>query len=311
MRLALVGDVMLGRLVNRVLAEAPPPYPWGDTLPILQQADWRFCNLECVISDWGEPVSLANNHTLDFEYTAMLDMLARLGQAGIEHAGAGENLDEASRLAGLARDVDNRRVGLLAFTDNQADWAANHTHPGIWYVPIDPTDARATHLFDTVRRARDTVDWLIVSAHWGANWGYEPPPEHIEFGHGLVDAGADLVFGHSAHVVRGVELYGGRLIVYSAGDFIDDYAVDEIERNDQSFVFMIHIEGREIERLDLYPTVIRDCQVRLARGAEAEAIGIKMARLCQRFGSITRWREDGRYLELRLPTGPAAGPRPR
>src|SRR5882762_11252716 len=124
MRLALVGDVMLGRLVNQILTGTPPEYPWGDTLPILHQADWRFCNLECVISDWGEPwsvtpkvfhfrsdarniavlqtahidaVSLANNHTLDFEYTAMLDMLGLLDRAGIGHAGAGVNLTEAAR----------------------------------------------------------------------------------------------------------------------------------------------------------------------------------------------------------------------
>lgn len=328
MRLALVGDVMLGRLVNRILAEAPPHYPWGDTLPLLHQADWRFCNLECVISDWGEPwsvtpkvfhfrsdaknlavlqiahinaVSVANNHALDFEYTAMLDMLQRLDQAGIDHAGAGVDVDEATRLT-IARDLDTRRIGLLAFTDNEPAWAANHAHPGVWYVPIDPADARATHLFETVRHARGEVDWLIVSAHWGSNWGYQPPPGHIEFGHALIDAGANLVFGHSAHVVRGIEVYGGGLIVYSAGDFVDDYAVDEIERNDHSFLFVIHTEGRAIEHVELYPTVIRDCQARLASGAEAAAIAARMAKLCERLGSPARWRDDRRYLEIRVET---------
>jgi poly-gamma-glutamate capsule biosynthesis protein CapA/YwtB (metallophosphatase superfamily) len=336
MRLALVGDVMLGRLVNLVLTEVPPPYPWGDTLPVLYQADWRFCNLECVISDWGEPwsvmakvfhfrsdaknlavlqaaridaVSLANNHTLDFEYTAMMDMLSLLGRAGIEHAGAGVNLAEASRLAGTARQPDQGRIGLLAFTDNEPAWAANHTHPGVWYVPIDLTDERATHLLDTVRRASDAVDCLIVSAHWGPNWGYQPPPQHVEFGRALIDAGAHLVFGHSAHVVRGVEIYRDRLIAYSAGDFVDDYAVDESQRNDQSFVFVIEFEGGAIERLELYPTVIRDCQARLARGVEAEAIGAKMVKLCTRLGTTARWYEDRRCLEVlvRAREGVAAG----
>jgi poly-gamma-glutamate capsule biosynthesis protein CapA/YwtB (metallophosphatase superfamily) len=327
MRLALVGDVMLGRLVNLLLTEVPPQYPWGDTLPLLHQADWRFCNLECVISDWGEPwtvtpkvfhfrsdaknisvlqtagidaVSLANNHTLDFEYTAMLDMLALLDRAGIAHAGAGVDLEEASHLASDTRQADHLRIGLLAFTDNEPSWAANHARPGVWYVPIDPADERATYLFDTVSRARDTVDFLIVSAHWGPNWGFQPPPGHAEFGRLLIDAGADLVFGHSAHIVRGVEICRDRLIVYSAGDFVDDYAVDESERNDQSFVFVIATFGRGIDRLELYPTVIRDCQARLARGAEAQAIAVRMAKLCARLGTTARWCDDRRCLEVNV-----------
>jgi poly-gamma-glutamate synthesis protein (capsule biosynthesis protein) len=118
-QLLLVGDCMLGRLVNDVLESAPPEYPWGDTLPMLQTADWRICNLECVISDRGEPwsgypkpfhfrsaakninvlqaarmnaVSLANNHVLDYGYDAMFDMLEILDRAGIIYSGAGASL---------------------------------------------------------------------------------------------------------------------------------------------------------------------------------------------------------------------------
>jgi poly-gamma-glutamate synthesis protein (capsule biosynthesis protein) len=230
----------------------------------------------------------------------MLDMLSLLDRAGIERAGAGINLEKASRLVGAARQPDHQRIGLLAFTDNEPAWAANHTHPGVWHVPIDLSDERAMHLLDTVRHASDAVDCLVVSAHWGPNWGYQPPPEHVAFGRALIDAGAHLVFGHSAHVVRGVEIYRDRLIVYSAGDFIDDYAVDESQRNDQSFVFVIQTEGRAIERLELYPTVIRDCQARLARGVEAEAIGAKMAKLCTRLGTAARWCVDRRCLEVQV-----------
>jgi poly-gamma-glutamate capsule biosynthesis protein CapA/YwtB (metallophosphatase superfamily) len=318
---------MLGRFVNLVLTELPPFYPWGDTLPVLDQADWRFCNLECVISDLGEPwsvtpkvfhfrsdaknvsvlqvaridaVSLANNHTLDFDYTAMLDMLSLFDRVGIARAGAGVDLNEASRLACDGRQENHQRIGLLAFTDNEPAWAANPTRPGVWYVPIDPIDERAAHLLETVSNARDTVDCLIVSAHWGPNWGYQPPPGNVQFGRLLIDAGADIVFGHSAHVVRGVEIYRDRLILYSAGDFVDDYVVDRRERNDQSFVFVVHTEGRAIDRLELYPTVIRDCQARLAQGAEAEAIGVKMARLCARLGTFARWCDNRRCLEVRV-----------
>ena len=122
MQILLVGDVMLGRLVNRHLRAAKPEYPWGDTLPLLETPNVRICNLECVLSDGGRPwsaspkmfhfrsdsknvavlktagidvVSIANNHVLDYEYDAMLDMLGTLDQAKISHAGAGRDRAEA------------------------------------------------------------------------------------------------------------------------------------------------------------------------------------------------------------------------
>ena len=126
MNLLFVGDVMLGRLVNNFLKEKPPEYPWGDTMALFQEADVRICNLECVISDWGTPwsvtpkvfhfrsdaknvetlrvahidaVSLANNHTLDFEYEGLFHMMNILNAAGILYAGAGMTRSRASEPA--------------------------------------------------------------------------------------------------------------------------------------------------------------------------------------------------------------------
>lgn len=94
-------------------------------------------------------------------------------------------------------------------------------------------------LFKLIEKIRPEVDLLIVSAHWGGNWGYKPPKEHKAIAHALIDRGTDLVFGHSSHVFRGIEIYKNRPIIYSAGDFVDDYAVNEIERNDESFIFVL------------------------------------------------------------------------
>jgi len=71
--------------------------------------------------------------------------------------------------------------------------------------------------------------------------GISTQENHIPFGHLLIDSGADIVFGHSCHVFQGIEIYRGRPILYSTGDFIDDYAADGIERNDESFIFLIEI----------------------------------------------------------------------
>lgn len=106
-------------------------------------------------------------------------------------------------------------------------------------------------LLDTIRAYNRVADYLIVSAHWGSNLGYVPPKEHVAFAHALVDAGADLVFGHSSHVFRGIEVYKDRPILYGAGNFVDDYAVDTIERNDQSFIYLLEQENRIPQTLRL------------------------------------------------------------
>ena len=322
LQLLIVGDVMLGRGVNSVLEHEPPEYPWGDTLPVFQHADWRICNLECVLSDRGKPwaayekafhfrsaarnlaaltaasvnaVSLANNHVLDYGEEALLQMLEVLDEAKIAYSGAGVDIVQASQMA--VAETQGRRLGLMAFTDNEPPWEATPHHPGIFYVPVDLSDARAQGLFRMVRERSATVDLLIVSAHWGGNWGYTPPKEHIEFAHALIDAGAGLVFGHSSHVFRGIEFYQDRPVLYGVGDFVDDYAVDEIERNDQSFIFTVDLDKKGPCGLRLYPTVIRRCQAAMAEGGEARRIARKMEELCAPFHAPIQWNEGKQCLE--------------
>lgn len=317
MRLVLVGDVMLGRLVNEVLRDAPPASPWGDTLPLFEAADFRFCNLECVMADQGTPwsatpkvfhfrsdaknlqvlhaaqitaVSLANNHVLDYQEAALLEMLRRLDAQGIAHAGAGRTLAEASQPA-LVK-IGGNTIGLLAFTDNEPDWEATDTQPGVYYVPIDVQDQRARLLFEQIRHLREQVEYLIVSAHWGPNRGYLPPAAHPPFAHALLDAGADLVVGHSGHVFRGIEVSQGRPIFYCLGDFVDDYAVNPLERNDQGCLVTLEIEGKTLSRLRLYPTLIQDCQARRAPRKEGRVIARKLQRLSARFKTFLAWDEE-------------------
>lgn len=335
MKIILVGDVMLGRLVNEVLRQESPEYPWGDTVALFRQADWRACNLECVLSERGRPwvetpkayhfrsdprnlavlraagidaVSLANNHALDFGTHAMLDMLDGLRASGVLAAGAGPDLLAAS--APVITEVRGCRIGWISFTDNQPEWEALPHQPGVFHVPVDVSDPRTVRLMELVRHVRQRVHVLIVSSHWGGNWGHHPPASHVEFGRALVAAGADVVFGHSPHVFRGIELHRGRLILYSAGDFIDDYAVDARERNDRSFIFSLELVDFAPRRMRLYPTIIRDCQARMARGGEAGEIMQEMTRLCGELGTPVGWVPGEDSLEIHMPErGPLPGPR--
>lgn len=325
MKINFVGDIMLGRLVNEFLKNKSPEYPWGDTLSILKTQGLRICNLECVISNIGapwsitpkvfhfrtdpknvevlkvagiDPVSIANNHALDFEYEALSQMMKILGENGINFAGAGSNLLEAQEPA--ICEIKGEKVGFIAFTDNEPDWEAQENRPGIFYVPIDLNDWRAKKLLELIKKTKSLVNLLIVSAHWGPNWGYDPPQSHISFAHKLINAGADIIFGHSGHIVRGVELYKNRAIIYCAGNFIDDYAVDEVERNDRSFIFILETKSHRVVKIILYPTVIVRFQSRLAKGYEQEEIVLKMQELCYKLGTKTQWRKNMGYLEVLL-----------
>jgi len=165
-------------------------------------------------------------------------------------------------------------------------------------VPIDLEDPRAKYLFERVEKTREEVDLLIVSAHWGPNVGSRPHPDHLPFAKRLIDHGADILFGHSCHVFQGIEIYKHRPILYSTGDFLDDYAVDPIERNDHSFLFVIETDNHTIVRLKLYPTVIRNVQASKATGAERQEIVSNMRVLCDELGTPTLWKEAEGCLEI-------------
>jgi poly-gamma-glutamate capsule biosynthesis protein CapA/YwtB (metallophosphatase superfamily) len=316
---------MIGRLLNEVLQNKPPEYPWGNTVSLFHDATWRFCNLECVLAGrWKvramsakafrfrsdatnvavlkvaqiDLVSLANNHVLDFGEEAFLEMLDRLRQSGIRWAGAGRHIGEASAPAIFL--AGKMRVGVIAFTDNEPRWEAEFTRPGLCHVPIDLKDFRAERLLKTIRKTKSETDLLFVSAHWGPNWGSRPPPSHVQFGHALIEAGADVVIGHSPHVFRAIEIYQNRPILYSAGDFIDDYAVEAEARNDLSFIFVLETDAADMWQLHLYPTRIRNFQAQLTKGDVARNTADRMSALCDDFETITSWDDEEACLEIRF-----------
>ncbi len=320
MRIALAGDVMLGRGVDEVVIRNPASSPeaiWGDVLPVMQAADYRLINLECVISARGRPwhpftkafhfrahpraieflqaakidcVTLANNHVLDYGADALLDCLALLDRAGIARCGAGSNLNEASAPVWL--HSPQGRLAVVAVTDNEPDWEAGPENPGVHFIAYDRRGLLAPHrtrLTEVLARARERADFVIVSAHVGPNWG-APSAAMRALAQEVVSLGADLYWGHSNHTPQGIELFHGRVILYSAGDFIDDYAVDPEERNDLSFLFTVDVERSRATHVRLYPVRIEDFGVRLARGNEAELVSSRMQTKCAHFGTVVEFQ---------------------
>jgi poly-gamma-glutamate synthesis protein (capsule biosynthesis protein) len=315
MKIALTGDVMLGRVVDEhVIRNTALPLEtvWGDVLSLLLTADRLLCNLECVISSKGEAwhpeskafhfrahprainvlkaagvdgVTLANNHSLDYGSAALAECLGLLDRADIRHAGAGINLEAALAPALLSGATGN--VAVMALTDNEPEWEARSGAPGVNHVGyntgglVEPYRSRMKH---AIGEARQRASFVIISAHVGPNWG-SPSPALQALAHDLLDLGADLYWGHSNHTPQGIEIYHGKVILYSTGDFIDDYAVDPIERNDLSFLFVLDLEHKGVRRVRLYPVAIERCRVRLAGGAEVRFLEQRMQAKCALFGT--------------------------
>jgi poly-gamma-glutamate synthesis protein (capsule biosynthesis protein) len=335
MKLLFVGDVMLGRLVNRALKVRRAEYPWGNTLDVFRSANARFCNLECAISDRGarwspatkafhfrsdaknvevlkragiDAVSLANNHILDFGEPALRYTLDILDRNRIHHAGAG--CDAAGAEAPAVFRIGDKTAAFFAFTDNEPGWMAAEGKPGIHFLPADLENRDVKRFRLLIEQAREKKDLVVVSAHWGPNWGREVPEEHAALAHCLVDSGADVVFGHSAHVFRAVEIYRDRPILYSTGDFMDDYAVDPIERNDETFLFLVELGEAGGTRVVLYPTTIREFQANLAEGERARSIAETMQTLCNSWNTASSWQPEERRLTLSGTGGIARSPQP-
>jgi poly-gamma-glutamate synthesis protein (capsule biosynthesis protein) len=102
-------------------------------------------------------------------------------------------------------------------------WAATGHKPGVAFLR-DLTERTAASIAETVRRAKRPGDVVVLSIHWGENWGYTVSPEHHAFAHTLIDeGGADIVHGHSSHHAKAAEVYRTKLILYGCGDFLNDY----------------------------------------------------------------------------------------
>lgn len=244
------------RLAERASGPIPRPasfaYIWGEALEELarRKPDFRIVNLETSITtseDWlpkginyrmhPDNVAcltaarldccvLANNHVLDFGPAGLIETLRTLSRAGIPTAGAGKNLEEA-RAPAILSLAGKPRVLVFGFgtpgSGIPRDWAATATRPGVNLLPdFSPATVKTVAaLIDSYRRPGDII---VVSIHWGGNWGYSIPGEHRAFAHRLIDrAGIDVVHGHSSHHPKAIEVYKNRPVFYGCGDFLNDY----------------------------------------------------------------------------------------
>ncbi len=275
---------------------------WGDALAELTHAapDLRIVNLETAVtrsedcSDKGisyrmspenlpcltaagiDCCVLANNHVLDWGRVGLIETLESLDRAGINRAGAGRDGLEAGTPA-ILPVPGKGRVLVFAFGHGSSgippDWAAAEGRPGVNLLP-DLSDASLEAVAASVKAHKQPGDLVVVSIHWGPNWSYGIPAAQRAFAQGLVEAGVDVVHGHSSHHVKGIEVYRQRPIFYGCGDFFDDYegiTGYEAYRDDLVLMYFVTLAAETGALLSCRMTPLQIRRFRLNRPSEQDA----------------------------------------
>jgi poly-gamma-glutamate capsule biosynthesis protein CapA/YwtB (metallophosphatase superfamily) len=320
------------QLAEHVNGPIPQPvdwtWPWGEVPELLDElaVDARLINLETTITGDGEfaagkvicyrmhpdnlpaltalrpdVCALANNHILDFGYQGLIDTVTALERAGIHAAGAGADLSAARRPAVVTVDGDRRvMVGSVAMPSAGVpeSWAAHRGRAGVWLVRDPSQRDAADDVAAGVLTHKRAGDVAVVSVHWGSNWGYAITPGDIAFAHRLIEAGVDIVHGHSSHHPRPIEIFRGRPILYGCGDVIDDYegiGGHEQFRGELRLLYLPCIDPASgvLVSLRMIPLRVRQMRLERARRADAEWLRATVEHTSRRFRTRVAARPEG------------------
>ncbi|MFF1505362.1 CapA family protein [Streptomyces sp. NPDC058316] len=312
---ALAGDTMLGRNIAEELRRSPVPGTLVSTGggKALAEADLFVLNLECCVPDrghrWPDPrktfffrapsaaatvlaelgvscVTLANNHAWDHGFDAMTDTRTLVVGAGVDTVGAGANVRAAWEFAVL--EAGGVRLAVVGVTDHPEEYAAGENSPGVAWADLHA--GVPGWLTESVGRAAETAEVVLVTPRWGPHMAFRPP-RRISAEAPEVLAGATLIAGHFAHVFDGI----ADRSLYDLGDFVDDYAVGPVLRNDLGLLFLVTLDGPDAvhlvpARVRVVPLTLDYCHIRLARGEEREWIRDRLTTACAEFGTAVTGR---------------------
>jgi poly-gamma-glutamate synthesis protein (capsule biosynthesis protein) len=274
--LAAVGDLMLDRSLGVALSNGKLDYPFAYVAALLKAADYTVGNLESAMGTVGEPaakryafrappeaaealslagfdlVTLANNHGADYGPDALLQALELLRAQHVATVGAGAN-DMAAHAAHVA-EVNGLKLGFLGYVHVPVEaitnfdvqsWTAQAGVPGLAWG--DPERIRMD-----VAALRPQVDLVIVLLHSGYEYVEEPSEPQRLAAKAAIDAGADLVIGHHAHILQGIERYDRGVIVYGLGNF-----AFVIDGPPETAILNVWLDRDGVRQLELIPAIIQ------------------------------------------------------
>jgi len=311
LRFIAVGDIMTGRGVEYWIRQNGGGYEsaFAKVKPLLEQGDIVFGNLECPLTSSGKGLyktgkivlkaspesvtaltsagfnllSLSNNHIMDYYERGLFDTMELLDQHGIVHAGGGRNIDEAREMAVIEKN--GLKIGLLAYTDMAEIVFAGDPYLSFAAGPEKSGVAPRKYemIREDIRKNRDKVDLLAVSLHWGIEDSFRVTDEQVEFAHKLIDDGADMILGHHPHQFQGIEIYNGKPILYSMGNFLFDQNESE---NMESFIVDMVYKGTDLVGLSAVPVrIIKKSYVEIQTGADASELLARQTDFSRRLGT--------------------------
>lgn len=321
------------RLHGRIHRPLDFSYIWGDLLAELDrlQPAARIINLETAVTSSEDACSgksihyrmnprnipclkaagfdccvLANNHTMDWGRDGLQETIRVLREGGVHTAGAGVDLAAACAPARLKL---SEQCSVLVFASGTPDSGisceseATEYRPGL-YVLDDLSAHTIDEIAARVQFYKRTGDIVVMSLHWGSNWGYAVGEKQRTFSRGLIDrAGVDVVHGHSSHHPRPIEVYRGKLILYGCGDLLNDYegiGGYERYRPELGLTYFPELDAQtgELVRLTMTPTCVRRLRVNRAGRSEARWLRTTLNHECKAFGTSLQLLADN-ALELR------------
>ncbi len=287
-----LGDIIQGRTVHtRMVAHHDFQLPFRAVAPFTAAADLTLADNECDYSDTipnpvdRDPqtfsfitktaavdgltlagihaVSLANNHSMNTGRQGLLDTIDALDARGIRHTGAGKDLATAREPVVLS--VKGVRIAMLGYNGVSAN-ADGATDRSAGTVPLD-----MDILAEDMARAKDRADVVIPFFHWSVEYTSVPTAEQVQFAHAAIDLGAAAVIGSHPHWVQATEIYRGKQIIYSLGNFVFDQEWS-IETKQGAMAELL-LRGDRVVGVRLIPILITDFSTpHIATPAEAAPI---------------------------------------
>jgi len=300
-KIAAVGDTMLGGKVNDAIERYGVKYIFGKIKNFIEGDSVFFLNLEMPFSNNAPPhlphvhpsfrvssemvrvlrflgvdvVNIGTNHIKDFGEEGIGKTITVLRKNGIYPIGAGMDEFEAREPVIIVKG--GVKIGFLGYCKN-GEYTANFRNSGSAPFNLDK-------ILQDIRKLKPTVDVVVLSLHWGSELSEYPTPEQVKLAHQFIDEGSRIIIGHHPHVIQGIEHYHNGIIFYSLGNFLfDNYAGKVVydgmmRERSESFVAIIKITGEQMEYKIVPLYFNENFQIKIAEGERREKILQKIKRI--------------------------------
>ncbi|MEO0068955.1 MAG: CapA family protein [candidate division WOR-3 bacterium] len=301
-------------------------------------ADITVANLECPLTDTGTPhptkpivfrgrptnvrglqfagidvVSLANNHIIDYGLEGLIETQRVLDSAGIRYSGAGANSYEAFLPVFLVKSGKN--FGFLCYSDRTGQYDNYQPYLNAGYNKPGFAEEDTFRIFQGIRQAKAVSDFVIVQLHsgeeynerpseqsddeWYFPWSERPSAGEREVRRRVIESGADLIVCHHPHILQGIEVYQGKVIAHSLGNFAFD---QEYPETYPSVILNGLLDNRGFYRYLLVPVFIDDYIPKRAEGELGVFILRHLARLSREMNTYLAVNRESVKAEVVLDT---------